>query len=149
MGTPLRVLLVEDSEDDALLNLRELKHAGYASAWTRVETAEEMSAALAEAPWDLVLADHNLPTFDALKALRLIKDLGIDLPCIIVSGSIGEEQLLTAMTEGAQDYVLKRELSRLSSAVPRVLEAANERKERRRAEIALRESEERYALAVL
>jgi anti-anti-sigma factor len=149
MGIPLCVLLVEDSEDDALLNLRELRNAGYTPEWTRVETAEEMAAALPAKPWDIVLADHKLPTFDALAALQLTADLGFDLPTIIVSGSIGEVQLLSALKQGAQDYVLKRELSRLASAVPRVLAAANERKERRRAELALRESEERYALAVL
>jgi PAS domain S-box-containing protein len=149
MGIPLRVLLIEDSEDDALLNLRELKNAGYTPEWARVETAEEMSAALDEKPWEIVLADHNMPRFDALSALRLLMERGLDLPCIIVSGSIGEEQLLAALKEGAQDYVLKRDLSRLGSAVPRGLAAANERRERRRAELALRASEERYALAVL
>src|SRR5689334_15143016 len=133
MSIPLRVLLLEDSEDDALLNVRELKGAGYAPDWARVETAEEMAAALAER-WDVILADHNMPRFDAISALDLLKAEGSDVPCIIVSGSIGEQQLLDAMQHGAEDYVLKRDLSRLGSAVPRALDIARERRERRRAE---------------
>src|SRR5690349_9923919 len=101
MATPLAVLLLEDSEDDALLNVRELKGAGFKPAWVRVETGEEMSAALVERHWDIVLADHNLPHFDAISALRLIKERGVDVPCVIVSGSIGEEHLRDAMQEGA------------------------------------------------
>src|SRR5690348_12047512 len=119
MRTPLRVLLVEDAEDDALLNVLELKNAGYAPEWDRVENEAEMSAALSAKPWDLALIDHNMPSFDALAALQLIGERGIDLPSIIVSGTISEEQLLTLVKQGAEDYVLKRDLTRLASAVPR------------------------------
>src|SRR5262245_4740703 len=136
MSTPLAVLLLEDSEDDTLLNVRELKSAGYTLTWRRVETGEEMSAALAERSWDIVLADHNLPRYDAISALRLIKDQGLYVPCILVSGSIGEDQLLDAIQQGALDYVLKRDLRRLAPAVRRSLDVSKERRDRRRAELA-------------
>ncbi|MBI4771868.1 MAG: response regulator, partial [Chloroflexi bacterium] len=84
MSTPLRVLIVEDSEDDALLLLRELRRGGYASAYERVETPEAMRAALARQPWDIVLSDYSMPHFSGPAALALLQESGLDLPFIIV-----------------------------------------------------------------
>ncbi|WP_437321734.1 PAS domain-containing protein [Sorangium sp. So ce385] len=149
MGTPLRVLLVEDSEQDARLILRELKRGSYDTSHERVHTPEGMTEALSRQAYDVVLCDHSMPRFDSLAALRMIKERGLDLPFIIVSGSIGETIVAEVMRAGADDYVLKSELRRLAPAIERSLRDVAERAERRRAEIALKESEERFALAVL
>lgn len=149
MGVPLRLLIVEDSEDAAVLLVRELRHGGYSPVFERVQTAAGMAAALDRQTWDVVLSDHNMPQFDAPAALRLIRERGLDLPFIIVSGSIGEEVLAAAMTAGAHDYIPKDNLSRVVPAVKRVLGEAAQRSSRRMSDLALRESEERYALAVL
>jgi PAS domain S-box-containing protein len=148
MSTPLRVLVIEDSEHDAVLILRELKRAGYTPSYKRVETPEAMKAALDQEEYDIVLSDHGMPRFDAFSALRIVTERGLDLPFIIVSGNIGETLVAAAMRSGAHDYVLKRELPRLVPAIERVLRDARERRERKRAEAALRESEERFALAM-
>lgn len=148
MNESLRVLLVEDSEDDARLILRELKVSGLRATFLRVDTAPEMEAALERETWDVVLSDHNMPSFNALAALQLVQERKLDLPFIIVSGSIGEELVAHAMRAGAHDYILKRDLSRLVASILRALGSVKERAERKRAKIALRESEERYALAV-
>ena len=140
MSTPLRLLIVEDSEDDALLLLRELRRADYAVTFERVETAEAMAVALAEKSWDLVIADHNLPQFSGTAALALLKESGADVPFIIVSGSIGEDLAVAAMKTGAQDYILKGNLSRLIPSIERELREAIVRRERKRAEEALQES---------
>ena len=91
MKKPLRVLMVEDSEDDALLTIRELKKGGYEPEHERVETAEAMRAALREKTWDVILCDYRLPQFNGLAAIALLKETNIDIPLIIVSGAIGEE----------------------------------------------------------
>lgn len=148
MGTPLRVLLLEDSEDDAAAVLRGLKRAGYTVTSERVDTAAGMSAMLDQGPWDIVLSDHNMPQFSSLAALRLLHDRGMDLPLVIVSGTIGEAVVVNAIKAGAQDYVSKNDLTRLGTAVERARREIAERLERRRAEEALRQSEERFALAV-
>lgn len=144
-----RVLIVEDSEDDALLVLRELRKGGYHPAvFHRVETAEEMRARLVEQPWDLIIADFAMPRFTALAALEVIEETGLDLPFIVVSGTIGEETAVGAMKAGAHDYIMKGNLKRLIPAIERELREAEVRKKRRRAEQALRESEERYRCLV-
>jgi PAS domain S-box-containing protein len=148
MATPLRVLVIEDSENDMLLIVRELKRGGYAPSHERVETPEGLKAALDQHEYDIVLSDHGLPRFDALMALSMITERGLDVPFIIVSGSVGETVVAAAMRSGAHDYVLKRELHRLVPAVQRALRDAEERRERRRAGAALKESEERFALAM-
>jgi CheY-like chemotaxis protein len=91
MSNPIRVLIVEDSEDDVLLMLRHLSKAGFDPEYERVETADAMRDALHRQPWDLILCDYKLPRFDGLKAVALYKETGIDIPFIIVSGTIGEE----------------------------------------------------------
>ena len=104
MGVPLRVLIVEDFEGDALLLLRELRRGGYEPEYVRVDTAEAMEAALEEREWDLVVADHSMPAFSSQAALELLRGKGFeDLPFIIVSGQIGEQVAVEAMKAGAQD----------------------------------------------
>ena len=133
-STPLRVLLVEDSADDAALIVRGLERGGYLPTVERVEDGEGMTKALAAGPWDLVIADHSLPRFDSTRALEALRKVDADVACIIVSGSLGEEAAVTAMRAGADDYVLKDRLSTLPTAVERTLKSARIRREHRRAE---------------
>jgi PAS domain S-box-containing protein len=137
MAEALRVLIVEDSEDDALLMVRELRRGGYAPVFERVDTAEAMAAALEREPWDAVLADYALPRFSAPAALRLLKARGLDLPFIIVSGTIGEETAVAAMKAGAHDYLMKGNLARLVPAIQRELREAAARRQRALVEQAL------------
>jgi CheY-like chemotaxis protein len=140
----LRILIVEDSEDDLLLLLRELRRGDYTLDYVRVETAAQMQAALDRQTWDLVIADYTLPQFSAPAALALLQQQHRDLPFIIVSGTIGEDAAVAAMRAGAHDYLLKNNLVRLVPAVARELREAQERQKRLDAEQALRESEERF-----
>ena len=140
---PLRVLIVEDAEYDALLLADHLQRSGYQVTSQRVETAEAMSAALASDEWDVILADYHLPQFSAPAALRLLQASGRDLPFIIVSGSIGEETAVGALKAGAHDFLVKDNLARLAPAIERELRDAQVRRERSRAEAAWRRSEER------
>jgi PAS domain S-box-containing protein len=144
MSKPLRVLLVEDSEDDALLEIRALKNGGYDPEYERVETAEAMRKSLQEKPWDVILCDYALPQFNGLAAIALLEEADIDIPLIIVSGAIGEETAVECMRFGARDYVMKGNLHRLASAVERELKEAESRVKRKQAEEALRESEANY-----
>lgn len=141
MDKPLRVLILEDSEDDCLLILRELKQGGFEPEHLRVETRQGLEDALNAGGWDIIIADYVMPGFNALEALRLMQGKGIDLPFIIVSGSIGEETAVEAMQAGARDYLMKGNLARLVSAVTRELEEAQVRHARHEAEESLRESE--------
>jgi sigma-B regulation protein RsbU (phosphoserine phosphatase) len=144
MKTPLRALIVEDSEFDARMLVNVLRQGGYDPATRRVETAEEMKAALTGQPWDIILADYNMPSFDAPHALRLLQESGLDIPFLIVSGGIGEDIAVAAMKAGAHDYLMKGSLARLAPAVERELRDAQVRTARRQAERDLRESELRY-----
>jgi diguanylate cyclase (GGDEF)-like protein/PAS domain S-box-containing protein len=144
MKITLRVLLIEDAEDDALLLVRQLGRGGYDLVFERVETAEAMRAALSGREWDIVLSDYSLPGFSALSALAVLKDSGLDLPFIVLSGNIGEETAVEAMRSGAHDYVMKNNLARLLPAIERELREAEERRKRRRAEEELREGEKRF-----
>ncbi|HKH09983.1 MAG TPA: PAS domain S-box protein [Rubrobacter sp.] len=149
MGAPLRVLLVEDSENDALLLLRQLRRGGYEPLSMRVDTAGEMEAALEGQTWDLVISDHSMPAFSSLGALDLLRGKGfVDLPFIIVSGRIGEDAAVSAMKAGAHDYIMKDNLARLNSAIERELREAEVRRRRREAEAALRDSETRFRLMI-
>lgn len=141
MKAKLRVLIVEDSEDDAILVKKELEHAGYEPTVERVENAAGMDAALAHGPWDLIVSDYSVPGFNTLAALSAVKEKLVDVPFIIVSGTIGEETAVAAMKAGAHDYVMKGNLARLAPAVSRELREAVNRAARRRAEESFRESE--------
>jgi hypothetical protein len=140
-GKTLRVLVVEDAEDDALLLVRALVRGGYEVTHERVDTAAAMADALARRSWDLVLSDFSMPTFNAPAALEVLRASGLDLPFIIVSGTIGEDVAVAAMKAGAHDYLTKRNLARLVAAVERELREAAERQARKAAEAQLRASE--------
>jgi len=146
MKQPLRVLVVEDSEFDAKMLVRLLDRGGYATAYERVQTADDMARALSTKEWDIVLSDYNLPGFNATLALQLLQATKLDIPFIIVSGGIGEDIAVAAMKSGASDYLMKGNLARLIPAVERELRDAAVRKARRKAESELRESEQRYRL---
>jgi signal transduction histidine kinase len=139
----LRVLLVEDSEDDADLLQLALKRGGYDVRSERVDDPETMDAALRRDGWDIVISDYVMPRFSGLDALKLMQSHGLDIPFIIVSGHIGEELAVAAMKSGAHDYVMKDKLARLVPAVARELREAQSRRARRASEDALRESEGR------
>lgn len=141
---PLRALILEDSEFDARVMVQALKAGGYEVHSRRIETADAMEEALAGEPWDIILADYNMPAFNASEALRLLQGKGLDIPFIIVSGGIGEDVAVAAMKAGAHDYVMKGRTARLLPAVERELREAVERRARREAERRLRESELRY-----
>jgi PAS domain S-box-containing protein len=141
---PLRVLLVEDSPDDADLVLLELRRCGYDVDHLRVDSADAMRAALRERAWDLVLSDFALPRFSANDALAVFQETGIDIPFLIVSGTIGEETAVEALKAGAHDFLVKGRLARLQPAIDRELREAEGRRRQRQAEEALRTSEERF-----
>jgi PAS domain S-box-containing protein len=146
MGTPLRVLLVEDSADDALLLVRQLGTAGYDVTHRRVDTPDAMQEALERNVWDIVISDYSMPQFSGTAALSMVQERGLDLPFIYVSGTIGEDVAVAAMKAGASDYVLKDKLKRLVPAIERELRDAEVRRERRRAQEVV---VERTRLAVL
>jgi putative nucleotidyltransferase with HDIG domain len=131
MTAYLRILLVEDSEEDASLLLREVRRGGYEIEFERVETAGAMQAALTRQPWDLIICDFSLPSFSAPHALEVLKKSGIDLPFIIVSGTIGEESAVNALKAGAHDFIIKGNFARLLPAMERELKDAATRRERR------------------
>ncbi len=131
---PLRVLLVEDSEDDVELILRELRRGGFAPEFKRVETYEDMDDALSRQSWDLIISDYSMPHFDGLRALQLTRSKGADIPFIIVSGSIGEDTAVAAMKAGAHDYLLKGNIARLLPAIERELREVRVRQGRQQAD---------------
>lgn len=130
----LRLLIVEDSEDDTELLLLELKRGNYNPEYQRVDTADAMRNALNDQTWDLVISDFSMPQFNAFFALELLHDMKIDIPFIIVSGTIGEDRAVTAMKLGASDYILKGNLKRLVPAVERELRESHNRRARRKAD---------------
>ena len=144
MSQSLRVLQIEDVEDDALLVALELKRGGLNPICHRVETAEAMRKALKHEAWDVVISDFGLPRFDAPSALAVLQEYDVDVPFIIVSGTIAEEVAVAAMKAGAHDYVTKLNLKRLVPAVQRELREAESRRERRRAEDERRKAEDRF-----
>jgi PAS domain S-box-containing protein len=144
MGKPLRALVVEDSEDDAELLVRELRRGGYEVSHRRVETADTMRAALAHQSWDIVVSDYCMPEFDAPSAISVLVESGHDIPILVVSGTVGEEAAVEALKAGAGDFLVKGRLARLLPAVERELREAEVRRHSRGAEDALRRSELKY-----
>jgi signal transduction histidine kinase/DNA-binding response OmpR family regulator len=134
MLTPLRVLIIEDSQDDEQLLLRELQRIGYDVEFERVETAEAMQAALSHKTWDVILSDYSLPRFDAPQALEVMKASGLDLPFIIISGTIGEDTAVAALKAGAHDFHVKGKFARLGPAIKRELSEAETRRKHKQAE---------------
>ena len=133
MATALKVLIVENSENDALLMVDCLSQAGYAPDWQQVETAPQLTAALGSAaPWDVIVSDYSMPGFSGLEALAIYKRSGLDIPFLLVSGSIGEERAVEAMRSGVHDYIMKDRMQRLGPAVDRELREAANRRERRK-----------------
>jgi diguanylate cyclase (GGDEF)-like protein len=137
MSTPLHLLLIEDSPDDALLLLHELRRCDYDPVFERVEAPAAMQAALDKQAWDVIIADYSLPHFSAMAALALCKEREIDSPFIIVSGAVGEENAVAAMKAGAHDFLTKDKLARLGPAIQRELREAEVRRACKRAETAL------------
>jgi len=134
MEKDIRILVVEDSEDDMILLIRELHRGGFTPRCTRVETRKSMLDALISEPWDLVITDHNMPGFNSTAAVEVIKELELDVPVIIVSGSIGEEIAVAAMKTGAHDYIMKDNMARLVPAIERELREVDTRRAHRKAE---------------
>jgi DNA-binding NtrC family response regulator len=133
MTEPLRVLIIEDRPSDAELMVLRLEDEGFDPEWVRVETEAAYVAKLDAMP-DLILSDWSLPRFSGLQALHLLRETGLDIPFVIVSGGIGEEAAVDAVHQGADDYVFKDRLARLGPAIRRALEAKRLRDERRRVE---------------
>ncbi|MCG2731936.1 MAG: response regulator [Pseudodesulfovibrio aespoeensis] len=144
MSTPIRILIVEDSEDDALLTLRELKKGGYDVEWKMVDTPQALDRALDEGHWDIILSDFQMPAFDGREALRLVHEKGLDVPFIVISGVLVEENAVEILKAGASDYVKKGNWARLIPAVERELREAESRKERKRAQKEEAKAQERY-----
>lgn len=144
MQEPLNVLIIEDNESDADLLTRRLEKANMAGYVMRVESADELKKALQSGPWDVVIADYSLPQFNAPAALTIVREVDTDVPFIVVSGTVGEETAVSIMKSGAQDYLMKNNLTRLVPAISRELAEARNRRDHRLAQIALRESESKF-----
>ena len=145
---PLSVLIVEDSEADAELLLRHLRRAGYDPYSERVETAAALQAELLAHRWDIIISDFQMPTLTGLDALEILRQTSLDIPFILVSGTIGEETAVQAMLAGVNDYLMKDNLTRFVPAIERELKEASQRQARRQTEIDLKESEKRLKLAL-
>ena len=143
----LNVLIVDDSEQDALLILRHLRNTGFSPNAKRVDSAEAMEKALADQKWDAILCDYVMPGFSGMSALKIARKNNPDIPFIVVSGQIGEDTAIEAMRAGANDYIMKGNLKRLSPAVERELGEAASRQQRREAEEALKTAEQELAVA--
>ena len=142
MSKALRALIADDSENDVVLLLRELRKAGYELVYERVSNPAAMQTALERQTWDIVISDYEMPHFGGFEALQLLKASGHDLPFILVSAVVSEETAVAAMKAGAHDYIMKRKMARLAPAIERELREAQTRLARKTAEAALRHSEE-------
>jgi DNA-binding NtrC family response regulator len=131
---PLRAIMVEDSQDDARLLAHELERANFDLTWERVETADTLKDALGRGGWQVVFCDFTMPRFSGHTALQMVRESGLDLPFIYVSGTIGEDLAVEAMKAGAHDYVMKNNLARVAPAVQRALRESELRRQHRRIE---------------
>ena len=149
MSKSLHILVVEDSQDDTELLMNEVQRGGYEPTYVRVETAESMQAALNQQAWDVIISDYSMPHFSGLHALAVLQESDHDLPFIIVSGVIGEEQAVAAMRAGAHDYLMKDNLARLVPVLERELREAEVRRKQRQATAELKrlqQERERHSL---
>ena len=144
MPTPLSVLVLEDRDSDAALLLTALKRGGFEADSEIVASADGMREALGRRSWDIIISDYSMPGFNALKALAVLKETNRDIPFVVISGTIGEENAVEVLKMGAHDFLVKGRLARLVHVVERELREARQRAARREAELALRESERRY-----
>jgi diguanylate cyclase (GGDEF)-like protein/PAS domain S-box-containing protein len=144
VSKPVKVLLVEDSEDDAKLALRALRLGGFEATYRRIQTPAILEAMLAQEPWDAVISDFNMPDFNGMDALRIFRRADLDIPFILLSGAIGEETAVEAMKAGANDYIMKSSVARLAPALERELREAQMRADHRRGQRELIASEERF-----
>jgi two-component system cell cycle sensor histidine kinase/response regulator CckA len=134
VSIPLRVLVIEDSDDDTAMVVRELKRAGYDVAFKRVDSSETLRTSLAEQEWNLLISDFSMPGFSGTDALKIVRSAGCEAPFIFVSGTMGEDSAVAALKDGAQDYLIKTNLKRLVPAVQRELRESEERQQRQRLE---------------
>ena len=141
---PLRVLIADDSEDDAFLLLRALRKAGYEPDFERISNGPAMQAALQRREWEIVISDFEMPGFGGLEALEVLKRSGKDIPFILISAVLSEETAVAALKAGAHDYMMKRKFARLGPAIERELRDVKTRAARRTAEAALKQSEEQF-----
>ncbi|MGB5106516.1 MAG: hybrid sensor histidine kinase/response regulator [Candidatus Zixiibacteriota bacterium] len=141
MKTAIRVLVIEDSEEDAMLILRELRRGGFDPTYRVIERPEEMQHALSCEDWELIIADYSMPHFNGAMALEMLKSSSLDIPFILVSGKIGEEVAVEAMKAGAHDYIMKGNLARLAPAIVRELREVKVRYEHRQIEKKLKLTE--------
>src|SRR5579883_493829 len=148
MGRPLRALILEDSPLDFELLLRALRGEGFDVTPRRVENVRELREAIANERWDVVLSDYSMPELSVPISLRVLQEQQVDVPFIIVSGSVGEESAVDAMKAGAHDFFLKDRLARLGSAIDRELREAETRRQRRAADARLKESEQQLRQAL-
>ncbi|MFN5815224.1 MAG: response regulator, partial [Pseudanabaena sp.] len=143
MSDTVNVLIIEDSEDDAILIVRSLRQSGFVLTWERVQTVEELNQALTNRTWDVIISDYNLPKMNAPMALEIVKQSQLDLPFIVVSGTIGETLAVDLMRAGANDYLMKGSLARLAEAVRREIREFKMRQERQQASLELELTKQR------
>ncbi|MGK7904915.1 MAG: PAS domain S-box protein [Hormoscilla sp.] len=140
----IKVLILEDSPEDAELMVYELRRCGFELEWQRVERKQDYEQAIASSSFDIIITDYSLPGFDAKSALQILRSRSLDIPSIIVSGTISDEVAVECMKLGAADYLLKDRMIRLPKAIEQAIEASELRKAKRQAEMALQESEARF-----
>lgn len=138
MAKPLKLLLVEDSPDDADLLLAEMRRAGFALEWLRVDTEADYLREIQHCP-DIILSDYSMPQFNGLQAVKLLRDSGLDIPFILISGTVGEDTAVEAMKHGASDYLLKDRIARLGSSIEQALARKRLRDAGKRADEEIRE----------
>jgi HD-GYP domain-containing protein (c-di-GMP phosphodiesterase class II)/CheY-like chemotaxis protein len=146
MGIPLKVLLIEDSEDDSELVIRQIRKGGYDPQYLRIDSEPALRKALDEQGWDIVLCDYSLPRFSGGEALKIFKKYSLEIPFIVISGNIGEEVAVEMMRGGASDYLMKDKLARLVPAIQRELEEFAVRRNSRIIEENLKDSELKFSL---